>query len=482
MRRLPVQMPCVALLALAACQRAPERGAGATAGAAPAGAIAPTIAAAPVSPAWLDSVAGRYATGQHLIALSVAVAQDGKPIFAKAYGLASVADKVPATPETEFAIGSVTKEFTCTAALLLADSGKLSMRDPVAKYFPNLTRASDVTLLDLGNHVSGYRDFYPLDFIDREMAKPTTADDVVQEYGTKPLDFDPGTRWSYSNTNFDILGRVVEKVSGQAFGPFLQQRIFEPIGMAHTRYDPPRGPGMAAGYTSFALGAPEVAPPEGAGWAAMAGAIWSTPSDLVAWDLALAGGKVLSPEGFRTLTTARRLADGRSTGYGCGLNVNDRGNAIILSHGGAVSGFSALNAFLPQTHSAVALVTNADFGSLGPLADVILRKLIPQMSVPVIQGPPALDAAKAFLAAFQKGRVDRATLSDDFSWYLTPERLAAARRNLRGRLTDVSAGNPGERGGMEVVTVRFKVGGRPAEALMYRTPDGKIQEFLVYRP
>ncbi len=484
MRRVHAVAAGAALAMLAACGRAPERAGGAQAAVASAATrvTAPTIPAAPVSAAWLDSVAGRYYAGQHLVALSVAVAQDGKLVFARAYGLAAVDGKVPATPQTMFAIGSVTKEFTCTAALLLADSGRLSMQDPVAKYFPNLTRAAEVTLLDLGNHVSGYRDFYPLDFIDREMEKPTTADDVITEYGTRPLDFDPGTRWSYSNTNFAILGRVVEKVGGRPFGAFLAQRIFDPLGMAHTHYDPPRGPGMATGYTSFALGPSEVAPPEGAGWDGMAGAIWSTPSDLVAWDLALAGGKVLSPHSYRMLTTARRLADGRSTGYGCGLSVNDRGNAIVLSHGGAVSGFSALNAFLPLTHSAVALTTNADFGSLGPLADVILRKLIPQMSVPAVQGASALEAAKAFLARFQRGEVDRSTLGDDFNWYLTPERLAAARRTLRGRIMDVTVGNPAERGGMEVVDVRFKVGGRPAAALMYRTPDGKIQEFLVYRP
>ena len=462
---------------LAACGRAPETAR------TPARAAAPTIPVPPVNAAWLDSVAGGYAASAHLVALSVAVAQNGKVVFAKAYGFASLADKTPATPQTAFAIGSVTKEFTCTAALMLADSGKLAMQDAVAKWYPELTRAADVTLLDLGNHVSGYRDYYPLDFVDREMERPTTADDVIKEYATRPLDFEPGTRWSYSNTNFDILGRVVEKVSGEPFGAFLTRRVFGPVGMLHTRYDPaPGGAGMATGYSAFALGAPEPIAPEAAGWDGMAGAIWSTPSDLAAWDIALASGRLLSPDAYRTLTSARRLADGRSTGYGCGLSVNDRGNAIVLSHGGAVSGFSALNAFLPGTRSAVVLLTNADFGSLGPLADVILRKLIPQMSVPTIQGPAALAAATAFLAKFQKGQVDRATLGDDFSAYLTADRLATARRSLAGRLTDIAVGGTSERGGMEVAGVTFKVGGRSAAALMYRTPDGKIQEFLVYRP
>ena len=474
MRRILVLL--AACGAFAACGRAPQTAR------TPARAAAPAVTAPPVSAAWLDSVAGRYAADQHLVALSVAVAQDGKVVFAKAYGLSSLADRTPATAQTSFAIGSVTKEFTCTAALMLADSGKLSMRDPVAKWYPDLTRAADITLLDLGNHVSGYRDYYPLDFVDREMGRPTTPDAVIKEYASRPLDFEPGTRWSYSNTNFDILGRVVEQVSGESFGAFLTRRVFGPVGMLHTRYDPAPGTGMATGYTSFALGPSEPVAPEAAGWDGMAGAIWSTPSDLAAWDIALASGKLLSPESYGVLTSARRLTDGRSTGYGCGLSVNDRGRAIVLSHNGAVSGFSALNAFLPATRSAVVLLTNADFGSLGPLADVILRKLIPQTAVPVIEGPPALEAATAFLATFRKGQVDRATLGDDFSAYLTADRLAAARRSLAGRLTDIAVGGTSERGGMEVASVSFKVGGRSAAALMYRTPDGKIQEFLVYRP
>ena len=480
MRRVTISMVSAAA-ALAACGRQPARVARTPSADSAQAARVP--APPPVSAAWLDSVARRTFAQEHLVGLSVAVAQDGKIVFAQGYGSASLADRTPVTPQTAFAIGSVTKEFTCSAALLLAEAGKLSMQDPVSKYYPDLTRATDVTLLDLGNHVSGYRDYYPLDYVDREMSRPTMPDYVIHEYGKLPLDFEPGTRWSYSNTNFTILGRVVEKVSGESFGTFLFQRVFSPLGMAHTTYDPPPGsPGRATGYSSFALGPADPIAPEGAEWDNMAGAIWSTPSDLATWDLALAGGKVLAPESYRTLTTARRLADGRSTGYGCGLSVNDRGSAIVLSHGGAVSGFSALNAFVPATRSAVVLLTNADFGSLGHLADVILRKLLPQGAVPTIQGPPALEAATAFLAKFQRGQVDSATLGDDFIAYLTPERLAAARRSLAGRVVDLAVTGTSERGGMEVASLSFKVGGQPAAALMYRTPDGKIQEFLVYRP
>jgi D-alanyl-D-alanine carboxypeptidase len=435
----------------------------------------------PIDVAKVDSVIRATVSDKHLVGLSVGVAQDGKVVLAKGYGLKALGGHDSVTAETMFAVGSVTKQFTCSAVLLLAQDGKLTLGDPVSKYFPKLTRAADITLLDLGNHVSGYRDFYPLDFVDREMQKPATADAIIDEYATRPLDFDPGTRWSYSNTNFLILGRVVEMAGGEPFGSFLSQRIFTPVGMTHTQFDPAEHtPAMATGYTTFALGAPFPAQPEGRGWAGSAGAIWSTPSDMLAWDMALIGGKVLSDDSYRTLTTPRQLKDGRSTGYGCGDGIREEGPAVVFRHGGAVSGFVAENIVVPATRSAIVLMANTDFASLDSLENHILEKLVPHVDVPTINGPSALDAARTFLVALQRGHVDRGTLGDDYSAFLTPQLVEAATKSL-GPISDVEIANRGERGGMEVAQVRFKTGKQTAGALMYRTPDGKIQEVLFQR-
>jgi D-alanyl-D-alanine carboxypeptidase len=435
----------------------------------------------PVRSTQLDSLIRRTVAEKHLVGLSVAVAQNGTLAFAKGFGLKSLGGQDSVTAETMFAIGSVTKQFTCSAVLLLAQDGKLALDDRVAKYFPKLTRANDITLLDLGNHVSGYRDFYPLDFVDREMQKPETADSIITEYATRPLDFDPGTRWSYSNTNFLILGRVVEQTSGQPFGAFLAQRIFTPVGMTHTQFDPAQHiAAMATGYTTFALGQPFVAPPEGRGWAGSAGAIWSTPTDILHWDMALIGGKVLSSDSYRTLTTPRRLPDGRSTEYGCGDDIHEGGPALVFEHGGAVSGFVAENIVVPATRSAIVLMANTDFASLDALEQDILAMLVPHVDIPAIQGPTAVDAARTFLVSLQQGHVDRSTLGDDYSAFLTPELIAAAQKSL-GPITEVEVVRASERGGMEVAQLRFKTGRETAGALMYRTPDGKIQEVLFQR-
>lgn len=437
-----------------------------------------------IDPRTLDSLIRATVAEKHLVGLSVGVMQHGAIVLAKGYGSRTLDSADVVTPETMFGIGSVTKQFTCTSLLMLAEQHKLSLRDPVAKYMPGLTRAKDITLLDLGQHVSGYRDYYPLDFVDREMASPATADAIIAEYATRPLDFDPGTRWSYSNTNFLILGRVIERVSGEPYGTFLFRHIFTPLHMAHTAYEPAQVmPAMARGFTSFGLASPVPAVPEARGWAGAAGAIWSTPSDLLAWDNALLDHTLVSERSYRILTTPRRLTDGRSTGYGCGEGVNDRGPAIVLAHGGAVSGFVAENTVVPATHSAVVLLANSDFGALGALNEAIVAQLLPHADVPTITGASALDAARGFLAGLAQGTVDRSTLGQDFDAYLTPDKLAAARTTLGGigPITKIRVAQTVERGGMEVAVIHFDVGSTSAQALMYRTPDGKIQEFLLSR-
>jgi len=422
-----------------------------------------------------------------LVGLSVGVMSDGKVVLNKGYGVRSVATREPVAPETMFAIGSITKQFTCAAALLLAEDRKLSLDDKVAKYQPQLTRAKEISLLDLGQHVAGYPDYYPLDFVHRAMAAPRPAEAIIKDYGTRPLDFEPGTRWSYSNTGFLILGQVIERVSGEGFGLFLKRRVLAPLGLKHTQYEARRGQeGQAVGYTTFALGAPEVAIPEGDGWIGAAGGLWSTPGDLLAWDLALTQGKVLSESSYRTLTTPRRLSDGRSTGYGCGLGVRDGGRALVLTHSGGVSGFVSLNTFVPASRSGVVLLTNTDSATsaLVALRDAILPMLLPPPAgTPEVKGPSALTAAVSMMRMLQKGELDRLQLGEDYNDFLTSEKLLAAAASLGtlGEPTSAEVAEVYERGGMEVSKVRFQFKGESVEALMYRTPDGRIQEFLVSR-
>jgi CubicO group peptidase (beta-lactamase class C family) len=438
----------------------------------------------PIDPAQIDSIIRQQIADKHIIGVSVGIMQNGKTVFARGYGIADVKTSSPVTPTTMFAIGSVTKQFTCSSMLMLQEQHKLSVDDPVSKYFPGLTRARNITLKDLGGHLSGYRDYYPLDYVDREMAASQPADTIIARYAMRPLDFEPRSHWSYSNTGYLILGRVIEKVSGQPIGSFFQSHIFTPLALAHTAYEPSPNAMMAKGYTSFGLSDPIDAVPEAKGWAGAAGAIWSTPTDLLTWDLSLLNHTLISPASYAVLATPQRLTDGRSSGYGCGQGINDRGSAVTLSHGGAVSGFVASNTIIPSTKSGLVVLSNSDFSPVSELNQQLLAKLMPKTGdVPTIAGLSAVDAAKKFLTELEQGRVDRSTLSGDFDAYLTAEKVATAQKSLNalGPISNIRVSGLRERGGMEVAIVQFNVGTTAAQGLMYRTPDGKLEEFLFSR-
>jgi D-alanyl-D-alanine carboxypeptidase len=423
----------------------------------------------------LDSFIAGELKAKGLVGLSVALMIDGKIVLAKGYGLSAL-DGTPATPETPFAIGSVTKQFTCACILKLAEAGKLSVQDKVAKYYPGLTRATDISLLDLMNHVSGYPDYYPLDFTDRRMLKEIHPDELIKEYAGGQLDFEPASRYSYSNTGFIILGRVVEKVSGRPFGKFLVEEILKPLGMNHTLYEPdPNQPGIARGYTTFALSKPEPATSEAKGWIGSAGAIYSTGSDLAAWDLALVTGKVVNPDSYALMTTPRLLSDG--------LSWSIRNARTMFSHGGAVAGFVAMNTIVPGIRSAAVLLSNYDSGEVNAISSKLVEAMNPASttSVPAITGPSAAEAHKLMLKSFQEGKVDRSLLGAEFDWFLTDKKLQGASERLKpyGEPTKVDVESTSERGGMEVSRTRLTFPNGVLRGTMYRTPDGKIQQFFV---
>jgi CubicO group peptidase (beta-lactamase class C family) len=381
-----------------------------------------------------------------------------------------------------FAIGSITKQFTCACVLLLAEEKKLSVHDKVSKYLPKLTRATDVTLLDLMDHTSGYPDYYPLDFVDRRMQKPISADELIQKYAGQKLDFAPGTEWSYSNTGFIILGRVVETACGQSFAQFLQKRILSPLQLTNTTMAAGlKGKNVAQGYTSFALSGPEPVTPEAAGWIGAAGELYSTASDLAKWDMALIEGKVLKPNSYKLMTTARELPNGIETGYGCGLGVAVQEHRTVLRHSGAVSGFNAYNAVIPSTKSAVVLLCNKDEG-LGSLPDVLTSLLLKaESNVPQVSGLSAVETVKKVFAQLQAGAVDRSQFGDEFNVYMTDEKLAGAAQRLKrfGNPKSVEVTRIRERGGMEVTTTSLIFDKQTLEVLMYRAPQGRIEEFFI---
>jgi D-alanyl-D-alanine carboxypeptidase len=438
-----------------------------------------------VDPAAIDKAIVQAMEQHKLPGLSVGVMHHGKVILVKGYGFASIQSREPVTSGTMFAAGSITKQFACVLALQLADEGRLSMDDRVSKYFPKAYRGGDVALMDLANHVSGYRDYYPLDFIDRAKAKPRAASLIVDEH-VDSMEFEPGTRWVYSNTGFLMLGEVVARVAGAPLQQVLEQRVLRPLGMTHSAWEATPGrDGAAAGHRSFMLGDMQTTGDgEGKGWLGAAGGLWTTPGDLLAWDSAMMEGKLVSPASQRVLTTPRRLSNGLATDYACGLGIGNRGGMQTWAHLGAISGFTARNVMLPGSKSAVVLMTNVENmnQALIPLGVSIERMLLTSpASPPTVAGPSVLAAAAALMSEFQAGTPDRGRLAEEFSAFLTPARVQAAASSLArlGKPKTIEVTSVDLRGGFEHSVILFKFDAASAEAEMYRSPDGMVQQFLV---
>ena len=215
---------------------------------------------------------------------SIGVVQNGKIVYTGAFGLASIKPEKPAEPTMAYPIGSISKQFTATAVLLLQQQGKLSIDDPVAKYFPKLTRAKDVKLRNLMTMTSGYEDFAPQDYSIPAWYQPRDPAVTVREWAGKPLDFEPGSQYQYSNTNYVLLALIVEKVTGKPFYKFLRETVLDPAHLqgvfnAYTDREKLR----VLGYTSYALQPPRVLPLEAPSWYFGDGELAMPASTLLTW-------------------------------------------------------------------------------------------------------------------------------------------------------------------------------------------------------
>jgi len=334
--------------------------------------------------------------------VSIAVVKDGELVFAKAFGMANIAGNRAADVNTRYAVGSISKQFTATAILLLAEQGKLSLDDKVSKYFPDLTRAGEVSIRQLLSHTSGYEDYAPQDYIIPEWTKPTTPQAILDRWAKKLLNFDPGTRWQYSNTNYVLAGEIFENVSGRPLVEFLREKIFGPLDMRSAGDCAAPSATDAIAYTRYALGPARPAAREASGWYFAAGELCMTPSDLARWDIAFLQKRILPAGSYHEITGEVRLANGDFTHYALGLETGDMRGIPTIYHGGEVSGFLALNTVFPTRNGAIVTLSNEDGISLiEPLSRQIATLVFSSESrrrrrrIPGRCGPFSSDCRKA---------------------------------------------------------------------------------------
>ncbi len=292
----------------------------------------------------------------------VLVARDGKILFCHGYSWADREQKIPATPETRFRIGSVTKQFTAAAILHLAGEKKLSIDDTLAKYFPKYPGGDKITLRQLLTHTSGLHNYtaHP-DFMAR-VTQPISSADLVAWFQDDPPDFAPGEQFAYCNTGYVLLGQIVEKVSGQTYGDYLQKQFFGPLGMNDTgvyvNATPPVH--VAKGY-SFLIKDLQPAKDWDMSWAGGAGSLYSTVADLWHWTEALQEGRVLSPEGLQNMTTEVSVPKKETLllRYGMGLYHAVIGGLPAIGHNGGLNGFLSAVMWFPEQKITVVVLSNA---------------------------------------------------------------------------------------------------------------------------
>jgi CubicO group peptidase (beta-lactamase class C family) len=309
----------------------------------------------------MDQIVQSYVSAKTFMG-TVLVARGGDVLFSKGYGMANLEWDIPNSPSTKFRLGSVTKQFTAASILLLEERGKLKVEDPVKKYMPDAPAAWDkITIFHVLTHTSGIPSF--TGFPDYKQTEPfeTTPEKLVARFRDKPLDFQPGEKWSYSNSGYVLLGYLIEKISGQSYATFVQENIFTPLGMKDSGYDSNSKiiPHRAAGYTSGEGG------PVNAGFIHMsipfsAGSLYSTTEDLLRWERGLFGGKVLSAASLQKMTTPFK------EDYAFGLGVHTTGGHKMIDHGGGIEGFNTHLAYYPDDQLTVVVLGNLN----GPASDI----------------------------------------------------------------------------------------------------------------
>jgi CubicO group peptidase (beta-lactamase class C family) len=287
---------------------------------------------------------------------SVLIAQNGKVLIAKGYGVADMELNVQNTPDTKFRLGPITQQFTAMAILELEENGRLSTQDSVCKYIlrcPNDWQ--EIKIVDLLTHTSGIPDFTDFPEYEKTSMLPTTVPELLARFENKPLEFKPGNKLKYSSSGYEVLGAVIENVSGEPYARYLAEHIFEPLGMNDTGYDSPARiiPRRASGYrrdgdTGILLNATylDMSIPYSAG------ALYSTVNDIYRWDRALYSEKLVSNKSLNQMFTPYR------DGYGFGWKILKEFQRKAVAYGGKINGFSASIRRYPDDDACVIVLSN----------------------------------------------------------------------------------------------------------------------------
>lgn len=317
-----------------------------------------SVTAQPGQQPHVDSIVQRSIDAKQIPAAGIAVVRDGKVVLAKGYGAAGVETQTLANEDTAFQIASLTKQLTATGILLLAEDGKITLEDTLGKYVPDVAAHwSAITIRQLLNQVSGIQNYTATGKLVND--KNYTKTELLGLVRDLPANFEPGTKWEYSNTNYFLLGMVIEKIAGRSYPDFMKDRIFKPLGMSSTIVNTSGSQikNAAIGY-ELASDKWQRAKLDDPSQPFAAGAIVSTPVDMAKWAAAVSEGKLLTRASWDEAFASGKLADGKSTGYGFGWQMGRIGETSYLGHGGGIAGFGSYHVRFPADNLSVVVLVN----------------------------------------------------------------------------------------------------------------------------
>ena len=424
----------------------------------------------------VDDYMKREMQRERIPGASLAVIKDGQIVLAKGYGLANVELDVPARPETIFQSGSMGKQFTATAVMMLAEAGKLSLSDPITKYFTNAPDTwNKITLRHLLTHTAGMAN----DFTDQDYKRDFTEDELVKRAAELPLDFQPGDKWSYSNIGYVMLGILIHKVSGQFYGDFLQERVFKPLGMTTARIisEADIVPNRAAGYR---LVKGELKNQE---WVSPTmnttadGSLYLTVYDMAKWDAALYTEKLLKRSSLEQMWTPVKLNNGNTYPYGFGWSIGETGNHRLIEHGGAWQGFKSYIARYVDDKVTVVVFLNQIQADPGRIAHGVAAIFNPEFAPKAIadKEPQVTTLAKEVIQKATAGTLDSAQFTDE-AWTVIKDNTVRVSERLKalGPLNGIELLARTEPDGNRLYRYRLKYKDINVIFVMVLNRDGKI--------
>jgi D-alanyl-D-alanine carboxypeptidase len=430
----------------------------------------------------VDDLGNRIVQEKRSPGLAVGIVEDGRIVYARGFGYSDLAKHTRWSPGTQsYAGGSVSKQFTAAAILLLQQDGKLKLDDPVTRYVPELTIANGVTIRQLLNQTAGLPDLLAAAGSNLDLTKSIKPADLLAAINKLQPISPPGSAFRYNNLNYYVAGLIVERVSGVPLSDYLQQRIFIPLLMNQSFIAGDNGisPQHAVGYTGKPGAFTKVAPWDPA-WLFGSGDVVTNVYDIAKWDIGMP--LLLRVDAERDMLTPSGAPG--ATQYGLGWFIDQRGGKRYIWHNGVVAGYHAMNALLPDDHVAVIVLANVDNlhssavvqpeDVAGEILDIVLPPARASIDNAIVT------RATEWLGRIADKNIDRTQLTPEFSAYLTDDLVAKSDFAAFGKLLDIipiSSASQSNGGTLYEFIVRFQEG-----RYHYRfglMPDGKIDEILL---